>query len=68
MIDFRYHVVSLVAVFLALALGVLLGTTQLSGVVSDDLRGQVRQLDAGQAPTCRRSCAPCRAGPRATTR
>jgi hypothetical protein len=44
-IDFRYHVVSLVAVFLALAIGVLLGTTQLSGVVSDDLRGQVRQLD-----------------------
>lgn len=46
MIDFRYHVVSLAAVFLALALGVLLGTTQLSGAVSDDLRGQVRQLDA----------------------
>jgi hypothetical protein len=46
MIDFRYHVVSLVAVFLALAVGVLLGTTQLSGAVSDDLRGQVRQLDA----------------------
>jgi hypothetical protein len=45
-IDFRYHVVSLVAVFLAFAIGVLLGTTQLSGVVSDDLRGQVRQLDA----------------------
>ncbi|HZB49164.1 MAG TPA: copper transporter, partial [Mycobacteriales bacterium] len=46
MIDFRYHVVSLAAVFLALALGVLLGTTQLSGAVSDDLRGQVRQLDS----------------------
>ena len=45
MIDFRYHVVSLVAVFLALAVGVLLGTTQLSGALSDDLRGQVRQLD-----------------------
>lgn len=44
MIDFRYHLVSLVAVFLALALGVLLGTTQLSGVVGDDLQGQVRQL------------------------
>ena len=46
MIDFRYHVVSLAAVFLALAVGVLLGTTQLSGAVSDDLRGQVRQLDS----------------------
>jgi hypothetical protein len=45
-IDFRYHVVSLVAVFLALALGVLLGTTQLSGGVRDDLRGQVSSLTA----------------------
>jgi hypothetical protein len=45
-IDFRYHVVSLAAVFLALAVGVLLGTTQLSGAVSDDLRAQVRQLDS----------------------
>ena len=44
MIDFRYHVVSLVAVFLALALGVLLGTTQLSGTLTDDLRGQVSSL------------------------
>lgn len=46
MIDFRYHVVSLVAVFLALALGVLLGTTQLNGTVVDDLRGQVGTLTA----------------------
>ena len=46
MIDFRYHLVSLVAVFLALALGVLLGTTQLSGAVTDDLRGQVSALTA----------------------
>jgi hypothetical protein len=45
-IDFRYHVVSLVAVFLALALGVLLGTTQLSGAIGDDLRGQVNTLTA----------------------
>jgi hypothetical protein len=43
-IDFRYHLVSLVAVFLALALGVLLGTTQLSGTLTDDLRGQVSGL------------------------
>ena len=46
MIDFRYHVVSLVAVFLALALGVLVGTTQLSGAVGDDLKGQVGTLSA----------------------
>jgi len=43
-IDFRYHLVSLVAVFLALAVGVLLGTTQLNGAVLDDLRGQVRAV------------------------
>ncbi len=44
MIDFRYHIVSLIAVFLALALGIVVGTTQLNGAVLDDLRGQVRGL------------------------
>ena len=44
MIGFRYHLVSLAAVLLAVALGVLLGATQLSGAVGDDLRGQVRTL------------------------
>jgi hypothetical protein len=29
MIDFRYHIVSIVAVFLALALGLFLGSTTL---------------------------------------
>ena len=43
MIGFRYHVVSLAAVLLAVALGVLLGT-QLSGAVGDDLRAEVRAL------------------------
>jgi Copper transport outer membrane protein, MctB len=43
-IGFRYHLVSLAAVLLAVALGVLLGATQLSGAVGDDLRGQVRSL------------------------
>ena len=37
MISFRYHVVSIVAVFLALALGVLLGTTVVNQGVIDDL-------------------------------
>lgn len=31
MIDFRYHLVSIVAVFLALAIGIVLGATQLQG-------------------------------------
>ena len=44
MIDFRYHVVSLIAVFLALALGILVGTTQLNGAVLDNLRGEVTGL------------------------
>jgi hypothetical protein len=46
LIGFRYHLVSLAAVLLAVALGVLLGTTQLSGAVGDDLRGQVRSLSS----------------------
>jgi hypothetical protein len=38
MIDFRYHVVSIIAVFLALALGLFLGSTTLQGVVFRDLQ------------------------------
>ena len=45
MIDFRYHLVSLIAVFLAIALGIVIGTTQLNGKVLDDLRGQVSSLE-----------------------
>ena len=37
MIDFRYHVVSIVAVFLALAIGIVLGSTELRGAVIDGL-------------------------------
>lgn len=38
MIDFRYHLVSIVAVFLALAIGIVLGSTALQGTVLDGLR------------------------------
>ena len=41
MINFRYHVVSLTAVFLALALGLVVGTAALNGPLSDSLRDQV---------------------------
>ena len=41
MISFRYHIVSIVAVFLALALGIVIGTTALSGPITRDLRKQV---------------------------
>ena len=44
MIDFRYHLVSLIAVFLAVALGIIIGTTQLNGPLTDNLQGQVTAL------------------------
>jgi len=43
-ISFRYHIVSIVAVFLALALGIVVGTTALNGPVTTDLRNQVKSL------------------------
>ncbi len=46
MIDFRYHLVSLISVFLALALGIVVGTTQLNGAVLTDLHHQVTGLKA----------------------
>lgn len=44
MIDFRYHVVSIVAVFLSLALGLFLGSTTLQGRVFDDLKGRTDKV------------------------
>lgn len=44
MIDFRYHVVSLVAVFIALAVGIALGAGPLREGISDTLEGEVGQL------------------------
>ena len=44
MISFRYHIVSIVAVFLALALGIVVGTTALNGPITTDLRKQVNSL------------------------
>jgi hypothetical protein len=41
LISFRFHLVSIVAVFLALALGVLVGTTVVNQGVIDDLNGRV---------------------------
>jgi hypothetical protein len=42
-IDFRYHIVSIVAVFLALALGLFLGSTTLQGTVLDNLKGETKK-------------------------
>ncbi|MFC4556476.1 copper transporter [Georgenia faecalis] len=44
MIDFRYHLVSLISVFLALALGILLGAGPLNATIGDQLTGQVADL------------------------
>lgn len=44
MVDFRYHLVSIVAVFLALAVGIVVGTTALNGPVLTDLNQRVTGL------------------------
>lgn len=44
MINFRYHVVSLTAVFLALAIGLVVGTTALNGPVADSLKNNIAAL------------------------
>jgi hypothetical protein len=43
-ISLRYHIVSIVAVFLALALGIVVGTTALNGPITTNLRHQVDSL------------------------
>ena len=53
MIDFRYHLVSLVAVFLALSVGIVLGAGPLKGKidsgVSSTLTNEVAALRADKA-------------------
>ena len=44
MIDFRYHVVSIIAVFLALALGLFLGSTTLQDAVVHTLNSNVSRV------------------------
>lgn len=44
MISFRYHLVSITAVVLALGLGIVVGTTALNGPITTDLRKQVETL------------------------
>lgn len=46
MINFRYHVVSIVAVFLALAVGIVMGTTVISESVVDRLEADARDFRA----------------------
>jgi Copper transport outer membrane protein, MctB len=45
MINFRYHLVSLTAVFLALGVGLLLGTTFLDDALEDQLKSDLEELE-----------------------
>lgn len=47
MIDFRYHLVSIVAIFLALSVGIVLGTTLLEDPVIKASEGLANQLREG---------------------
>ncbi|EEH64186.1 hypothetical protein HMPREF0044_0475 [Gleimia coleocanis DSM 15436] len=49
MVDFRYHLVSLISVFIALALGVVLGAGPLQEPIANGLTGQVEALKENQA-------------------
>lgn len=44
MIDFRYHLVSIVSIFVALAVGIVLGAGPLQGSIGTQLSDQVSQL------------------------
>ena len=44
MVNFRYHLVSIIAVFLALALGIVLGSYTINPIVVKNLRSQVSSL------------------------
>jgi hypothetical protein len=43
-VDFRYHLVSIIAVFLALAVGIVVGTAALNGPIQDGLRNSINRL------------------------
>ncbi len=46
MLNLRYHIVSITAVFLALGIGLALGATFVDSVLINDLRGRVDDLEA----------------------
>ena len=45
MINFRYHLVSLIAVFLALALGIVIGSTLIDRAIVDALRNRIDTVE-----------------------
>ncbi|HET6210109.1 MAG TPA: copper transporter [Jatrophihabitans sp.] len=63
MISYRYHLVSVIAIFLAIALGVVVGTSALNGAVVGDLRRQVSDLkSSGSAASEQNRALQARAG------
>jgi hypothetical protein len=54
-IDFRYHLVSIIAVFLALAIGLAVGSTALSGKAVEFLNSQERRAVANNAQLTKRN-------------
>jgi hypothetical protein len=46
MINFRFHIASLIAVFLALALGVVMGSTVIDRAIVEGLRDQIDRVEA----------------------
>ncbi|MSZ30566.1 MAG: copper transporter, partial [Actinobacteria bacterium] len=46
MINFRFHVVSIVAVFLSLALGIMIGSTVVDRAIVASLRNQIERVEA----------------------
>ena len=44
MIDFRYHLVSIIAVFLALAVGIVVGTAALNGPIQTNLNNNLNRV------------------------
>ncbi len=51
MINFRFHLVSLIAVFLALGLGILVGSSVVDRAIVDNLRNEIHRVrdDSSQA-------------------
>jgi len=44
MVNFRFHIVSLIAVFLAIGLGILMGSTVVKGAIVDRLDREIDQV------------------------
>ena len=55
MIDFRYHLVSIVAVFLALAIGIVVGSTALKPAVLSGLQKTATRRRSGSTRCTRRT-------------